>query len=621
MRYFILIFCLLFDLSGFGQDLEKLQTFIENESKKLEIPASVVLWVKDGDPVFQCIVNDSLRNSGNSIDIERSLFRVASVSKPFTGLAAMSMIQDGLIDPDADINIYFEKPLLKYRFDIPITVRHLLTHTGGFDDFYINKSTRSKEEIISLEHSVESLMPDQVNIPGEICTYSNYGVALLGLVLEKAAQQEFSQLLAERVFKPMQMYKSTFDPTPDDYPNIVQGWVRQAGDLRPFPLDYIKDAPAGQMLTTVHDILSFMKLITTSEEEAAYNGGMKSLFLSSSEQLFTHNPYLQGGMAALWHLVEYSGHKVVMHDGGYAGVICRLFYFPEHDQALFIFANLMDSRFISVVTDEMIEAFLPSATLKDPAVQIVSDQIEDGLKINDFTGYYRNTRYSRNSMLKISALAGIAGTRGELYLKKEGAHLMMRDHMGNPRRLIRSDTLLFASIDDDYFLGFREQDGKITHVFTSGTSALEKIQFWETSVFQFSLLATSMLVFLIVILVGIGRLLKKVLKRSELDWSITFTYIFSISFTYLVQILLIYWGGLSVETYELEIGFAYGVPNLFYLANVLPFAALGINIFLIYYIIRYIHSGKIWLAGALFSCISVIYFAALHYWNLAGWHF
>ncbi len=608
-------------LSASAQTNVDLNEFIEQEAKRHSIPNSVVVWVKDGEVHYQKITQDTDLIGSEAIDTQKSLFRIGSISKPFTGLGALILKKNGFIDFDADINSYFDQQLIPYKFSKAITVNHLLTHTAGFDDFYINKSVRSKDELRSLEHYIKSSIPHQVTAPGEVSTYSNYGVALLGYIMEKVSETDFPELMRDLVFKPLNMQNTGFELKENDYPNLVKSWYSAFDEMKTAPFDYVKDLPAGQMFTTVDDMVGFMRLITVPTQGQPANSEMYNLFKESITPRFTHHQKLQGAWASLWNLGYYSGHELVSHDGGYVGTASRLFYFPEHKQALFVFSNLMNFGYITSVTNELISQFLPETSPKTDNPDIYPVEISDNFSLKDFSGYYRNTRYSRQSMLKISSLFSLFGVGSELKIKNDGQHLVMSDHMGNPRRLVRTDTLLFSSIDDDYHIAFRKQGNKITHVFTSGTTALEKISFLESQIFSMVILFISVILFIVLIINGLVGVFKGLIKKSFRHFNSVSLLTTIVSLAYILQFVFLYLGGMTIEPYEIQIGFAYGVPKLFYLANLFPIIAVLFTVVLQFYISKEKTVGRQLVFSIFFTLISVLYFFTLNYWNLVGWKF
>ncbi len=603
---------------------ELLDTEIARLVQQHNAPGAVVLWVQDGDLVHQLIHgNGSLHDQG-PIHPETSLMRIGSVAKPFTGLAALSLVNEGKLDLDTNVNSYFDRSLIPETFDRPVTLRHLLTHTPGFDDFSIGKSVRTREKLPPLEESVRELLPRRIGPPGEIMSYSNFGVMLAGYLVERTGGADFNTVVTDRVFRPLGMDATTFDPDGHEVEQVVSGYFPLGGEQVEVPFDFVKDGPAGQMLTTVADMTRFMEFVTAPGPLTEEQQTLKELLLWASQTQFTHHPRLSDGMGFLWMVTEWGGHRVVIHDGGYPGLTARLMVFPDQNAAMFVFTNTMNAWFVSDVTNVMTDAFLPDTDAQAPvatAATVGMVPYDDGRPLRNFTGYFRDTRYTRDSMTKIGILMGMVGEMS-LWVTDDG-YLGMPDHTGATRRLVRVDTLLFASIDDDYHMAFREDGGRITHVFTSGRTALERIRYHERSSIQLTFLIAAQLMFFAIILFLMIRLPVRVVRRQNARIDAISTLMLSVSGVFVLQILLLFFGGLSIPVYEVFTGFAYGVPGIFYVANLLPWAGvvLTVALALVLTLVRSNRSPAGWVAPVLFLLLSIAYLSSLHYWNLRGWHF
>jgi CubicO group peptidase (beta-lactamase class C family) len=603
-----------------------LDTEIARLAEQHNTPGIVAVWVQDGETVYRRNHGYGSLRTRSPIHPETSLMRIGSIAKPFTGLAALSLVEEGRLDLDADVNDWFDPPLFPDAFGRPVTLRHLLTHSAGLDDFSIGKSARTREELPPLGQNVRELLPRRVLPPGEVMSYSNYGVLLAGYLVELAAGASFNEVMTDRVFRPLGMTAATFDPDERDLERVVGGYFPMGGELQEVPFDYLKDGPAGQMLATTNDITRFLEFVTAPGPLPEGQQDLRELFLWSSQVQFTHHPRLADGMGFLWMVMEWDGNHVVTHDGGYPGLMTRMMIFPERNAALYVFTNTMNAWFISDVTRVLVDAFLPDSeapvTAPEPASTAATaetDPHDDGYSLREFAGHFRDTRYSRNSMTKTGALIGMVGEMS-LWVTDDG-YLGMPDHTGAVRRLVRVDTLLFASIDDDYHLAFREENGRITHVFTSGRTALERIRFHERASIQRNFLMTALLIFIGIILFYMIRLPVRVLcqKSAHLDAVSTLT--LTVSVFFVLQMLLLIFGGLSIPMYEVLMGFAYGVPDIFYVANLLPWIAVVLLVALVVVLVRSDRSASGWIAPVLYVLLSAVYLSSLHYWKLCGWHF
>ncbi|MCA1803298.1 MAG: beta-lactamase family protein [Rhodothermaceae bacterium] len=582
-------------------------------------PGALVVWVKDGQVVINSGFGYANLDEQRPVDPAGTLVRVGSISKPFTGIGILNSVETGELDLRTDVNTWFNQPVVDDRFALPVTLEHLLTHTAGFDDRYIGKSARTVEEAMSLQETIRKLLPSRFIEPGEIASYSNFGVALAGYVLEHVSGTPFSMVMKDRVFHPLGMNNTSFDPRKDALADLMTGYFLDGDLLKPLDYDYILDAPAGQMVTTGEDMARFMLQMLDSEglqEAGVLSAGMTAEMMQIQ---FTHHPELSGGYGYLWSITDYGGHAVIGHAGGYIGVAARLLFFPQHNAALFVAANTMDFGFIGDVIDFFTQHYLPEpAEVVRPTKKPAFD---DGHGLSAFTGTWRETRYSRNYFTKFGVLIGMMGS--EMTTGSIGDSLLtMPDHTGEIRRLRRVGPVLFQSLDDDYMLAFREDLGEITHVFTSGTTAMERLHPLETRMFHIILLSALFTVFLIITLFYPGIWLYRrirgvrtaVRSKNLFEWGIAALYAFG--FILYIPVMA------QVPAHEYAIGFGYGIPAGLYVLTLFPWAALLLTIlYPVHLFRRRLPFDRGMVRAGLIITASVVFFMALNYWNLAGWRF
>ena len=603
---------------------------IQNKMEQHGIPGTVIVIVKDGEILFSHGYGYANLDKKIPVDPEKSLFRVGSISKVLTGTAVMQMIEQGKIDMYTDVNEYLHSFQIPATFDTPITMKHLLTHTAGFDDRYIGKSARNLEDRISLAEYSEKHLPQRIMPPGEIYTYSNYGNALAGFIVETVSGMPFAEYIDSAILKPLGMKYSGFELSPDIEPYLVRGYSDLRGDYRVIPFDYLLDAPAGQFVASGEDMARFM---ITHLQKGELNGNRilsENAVGEMHSVQFKNHPALHDGVGYTFSIGTMRGELSISHGGAYAGFYALMTLFPEHNSGVFVAHNILKTNFLGEVMEVLLDDLFNDTRPVATSESFIAPGVYD-TNVAKFTGTYRHTRYPRNTYDKIGILAGAMGGELKITKTKEGM-IVMPDIYGKERRLVKVEPLLFQSIDDNYSLAFREDgNGRITHVFTSGVNAMERIPWYSSIGFHRVLFIFFPLFFLMVVVVtffsytirkrrpGIPAELtypEKSFKRFHL-W-IAITFLFHIAATLIVI-------GALVSIDEIVSGFPYGLPDAMYVVQGIPFVMILFAIVLLVYVIRDWYEKKlklsyrIYYSGYVVVSISAIVF--LNYWNLIGFTF
>src|ERR687889_2070987 len=120
-------------------DRAELEAFLDEElgkeMQKHHIAGAAVSVVKDGELFFAKGYGEADVEKGIPVDPKQTIFHVGSVGKLFTWTAVMQLVEEGRLDLDADINTYLDFRIPD-TYPHPITLKHLLTHTAGFEDRY-----------------------------------------------------------------------------------------------------------------------------------------------------------------------------------------------------------------------------------------------------------------------------------------------------------------------------------------------------------------------------------------------------------------------------------------------------------------------------------------------------
>ncbi|AJW78266.1 serine hydrolase domain-containing protein [Clavibacter michiganensis] len=223
------------------------------------IPGAAVSVVADGQVLTSrgYGLADTGTESGTArpVDPDDTLFRVGSVSKVVSATAVMQLVEEGRLDLDADVQQY-----LDFDLDTPkgaVTLRHLLTHTSGFEEVItgligVAGSERDLGDVMRTDP------PEQVFVPGTTPAYSNYGASLAGYVAERVAGKPFVDLAQQEVLDRADMASSSFaQPLPADLDaRLAKGYP---DDAQPsYPTEVVNAAPAGALSATASDMARFM---------------------------------------------------------------------------------------------------------------------------------------------------------------------------------------------------------------------------------------------------------------------------------------------------------------------------------------------------------------------------
>ena len=304
--------------------------------KNGDIPGAVVSVVKDGQVVTTRGYGwaDTGASGGQpvAVDPQTSLFRVASVSKIPTSIAAMQLVEQGKVDLDADISAYLDFEIER-RFDEPLTLRNLLTHSAGFEE-----SIRMAQDETDLEAYVKTNPPVQVFEPGSTPGYSNYGMALAGYIVQRVSGQPFETYVREHVLEPAGMTSSTYEqPLPKDMAGSLGPGYTSTGEEVPFEL--MGDFPAGSLTVSAPDFAAFMnaqlsrspKLLREETWEQMWSPGL------GEERL--GNRAKAGEMGLGYFDLSRHGRRVVGHGGDIVGWHSQFELYPEENTGIFISYN------------------------------------------------------------------------------------------------------------------------------------------------------------------------------------------------------------------------------------------------------------------------------------------
>ena len=327
--------------SGYAPVAEALTKFIQNEMQDKKLPAFSIALVDDQQIVWA--QGFGYANPDKKIPATaETVYRIGSVSKLFTDIGVMQLVERGKLDLDAPIQKYLPDFHPRNPFHTEITLRQLMSHRAGLlreppVGNYFDPSE------LSLAAMVSSLNETTLVYPPETHTkYSNAGVAVVGYVLEKQSGQPFASYLQHAVLEPMGLGDSAFQPELRLMRNLAKAYMwSYDGRVFQAPTFELGMAPAGCMYSTVLDLGKFLSVLFNAGRGA--NGQV--LKSETLEKMWTpqfakpgqSSPYGLG-----FRLAELDGHREVEHGGAIYGFATQLAGLPDEKLGV-VAVTTMDS--------------------------------------------------------------------------------------------------------------------------------------------------------------------------------------------------------------------------------------------------------------------------------------
>lgn len=222
-----------------------------------DIAGAVIVVVKDGKVLTERGFGYADVARRVPVDPQRTLFRPGSVSKLFTWTAVMQLVEQHKLDLDRDVNAYLDFKIPPFEGK-PVTLRNLLTHTGGFAETSKNIMFYDASRLQPLGAYLKEMLPARITAPGLTPAYSNYGCALAGYIVERASGESFDTYVERHIFAPLGMRNSTFrQPLPARF-KAAMSLTYPSGSAPPTPYELVGPAPAGALASTGDDMGRFM---------------------------------------------------------------------------------------------------------------------------------------------------------------------------------------------------------------------------------------------------------------------------------------------------------------------------------------------------------------------------
>ncbi len=314
---------------------DRIDDFVRFELKRQHIPGAWVMVRKDGRVVKAKGYGTANLESRTPVTAETRM-QTGSIGKMFTATGIMLLVKDGKLSLDDSISKHFPGSPDWWK---PITIRHLLSHTGGIPDYEGEKySVDLKKEYTEDEliRFAQAMKPDFA--PGEKWSYSNTDYVILGVLIHRLTGRFYADFLRDRVWKPAGMPTIRVINDREVIPHRAAGydWEKDHWLNQDWVSAALNSTADGALYATPADFEAWDRALD------AYTVLPKPL----QDEMWTSSKLNDGsptGYGYAWSIIDRFGHPCVGHTGAWQGFTSVYLRFPEDHVSVAVFTNRSDT--------------------------------------------------------------------------------------------------------------------------------------------------------------------------------------------------------------------------------------------------------------------------------------
>ena len=333
-----------------------------------------------------------------------TLFQAASISKPVAALAALKLVEQGKLQLDVDVNQYLEGWKVEGKFltdENPVTLRHLLTHTGGiavrwFPGYATGTDLPTTADVLAGKGNTDKVEVDQE--PGSNWRYSGGGYTVIQKMVEDVTGLAFPEYIDEQILMPMGMASSTFrHALPEALKERASAAFDEEGKMYPeIYNDYPEKAAAG-LWTTPSDLAVY-----AMHMQAIMAGKVDGILKKSTvETIFTKHT----GDWGLGPALSEAGRQLVFgHDGKNLGFTNDFKAFVNKGEGMIVMSNGDNAYLVNQEIMTAISEHYEMETNLRTGIDAISLSLDE---LNAFTGQFKLTTdvdYVGDFILKLSVI-------------------------------------------------------------------------------------------------------------------------------------------------------------------------------------------------------------------------
>jgi CubicO group peptidase (beta-lactamase class C family) len=429
------------------------------------LPGAVVAVVANGKLLFARGYGVADLESRRPVSPESTIFRIGSISKVFTATAVAQLADRGRLDLRADANRYLTRLTLPASGDRPVTAWHLLTHSAAFDEVRPGTQAERESLLLPLDRFLRGKLV-RLGAPGEVTSYSTYGMTVAGMLVEDVSGLAFEEYLRRNLWMPLDMDHTSIRIPVADRRLAATLYDVDSGKVVRAPWEWYHTTPASSINSTALDMARFMAtMLNGGTLPTSFGPGLGRTVLSPRmtremlAQQLTMHPQLPGfGLG--WQLSDANGERVVEHGGDVAGAASLVTLLPDRGVGLFVASHREGSSLRYTLRQALLDRFYPRA-----ATSPVVAMHHDGARAKRYAGHYRASIFCHSCAQPMPVFEA--------------------DVTANPDGTISLNNATWVEVADGFFrsadgtrrIGFRtDAGGVVTHFSAGSFQVMERVR-------------------------------------------------------------------------------------------------------------------------------------------------
>ena len=327
-------------------DFQLICNLVLSEMQRVNVPGVAVGLLRDGR---EYLAGFGVTSVENPLPVTAdTLFQIGSTTKTITATIVMQLGEKGLIDLDEPIRTYLPKLKLRDQSaERTVTMRHLLTHQGGWPGDYF-RDTGNGDDALSRYVIEMATLPQEVPV-GTLWAYNNAGFGLAGRIIELITKQTYEEVAQELILDPLGMSNSFFFPADVISRRFVVGhrFDEDEGVIVERPWALARSAHSvGGLCSSARDQLRYARF---SLGDGRTTGGQRLLEPATMRAMQTPQcPANYGRQQGLgWRLQDYGDAWAVLHGGATNGQESAFLMIPTRNFAITILTNAEEGTLLN----------------------------------------------------------------------------------------------------------------------------------------------------------------------------------------------------------------------------------------------------------------------------------